>query len=78
MTGFKLRGDITEIEVIASGRATRVLAKLRKAYGAGFWRKVKGTALVELPDGAVVHAELPWYEAHGIGRREGQAPSGMT
>ena len=70
MTGFKLRGDITEIEIIASGRAIRVLAKLRKAYGAGFWRKVKGTALVELPDGTVVHAELHWYEAHGIGRRD--------
>ena len=32
-------------------------------------RKMKGEAIVELPDGAVVAAELHWYEAHGIGRR---------
>lgn len=34
----------------------------------GRWRKLKGMALVELPDGTVAEAELHWYEAHGIGR----------
>ena len=70
MTGFKLRGEITDIEVIAAGRGIRLLAKLRKLYGRGRWRKVKGRALVELPDGTVGLAELHWYEAHGIGRRD--------
>jgi hypothetical protein len=37
-------------------------------YGKGRWRKLKGHALVELPDGSVERAELHWYEAHGIGR----------
>jgi hypothetical protein len=36
--------------------------------GRGRWRKLKGRALVELPDGSVVWAELHWYEAHGVGR----------
>ncbi len=70
MTGFKLRGEITDIEVIAMGRAIRDLALIRKAYGKGRWRKLKGKALVELPEGEVVEAELHWYEAHGIGRQD--------
>ena len=70
MTGFRLRGEIADVEVIASGRAVRVLAKLRKAYGGARWRKLKGRAFVELPDGTVVLAELHWYEAHGVGRKD--------
>jgi hypothetical protein len=34
----------------------------------GRWRKLKGKALVELPGGEVVWAEIHWYEAHGLGR----------
>ena len=68
MTGFKLRSTITAIEVIAVGRAIRDLALIKKAWGKGRWRKVKGRGLVELPDGKVAEAELHWYEAHGIGR----------
>jgi len=67
---FKLRGEITDIEEIASGKSLRILPALQKRYGAGRWRKLKGTALVELPDGSVSRAELHWYEAHGIGRRD--------
>ena len=51
---FDVVGQITGIEVVASGSAIRVLRTLRKAYGRGRWRKV----------------ELHWYEAHGIGRRD--------
>jgi hypothetical protein len=36
----------------------------------GRWRKRKGTAEIELPSGEIVWAELRWYEATGIGRRE--------
>lgn len=70
MTGFTLRGAITDIEVIAVGRRIRVLSILEKLYGKGRWRKLKGRALVELPDGHVTRAELNWYEAHGIGRHD--------
>ena len=57
-------------EVIASGRGIRELARLKKVYGAGRWRKMKGIATVELPDGAAMRAEVHWYERHGLGRRE--------
>jgi len=70
VTGFRLRGPILDEEIIAVRGAVRTLARLRKAYGIGRWRKLKGKALIELPDGSVVLAELHWYEAHGIGRRD--------
>jgi hypothetical protein len=66
----KLRSEIAEIQVIAAGKAICILPQLEKAYGKGRWRKLKGTALVELPDGSVPRAEVHWYEAHGIGRRD--------
>lgn len=63
-------GDITVVETIARGRGIRDLKRLRKNYGRGQWRKVKGTARVRLPNGHMRLAELHWYEAHGIGKRE--------
>ncbi|MBC8446320.1 MAG: hypothetical protein H8D78_01090 [Chloroflexi bacterium] len=68
--GLEIIGAITDIETIAVGQAIRELARLRKVYGAGRWRKLKGTATVRLPDGSVCQAELHWYEAHGIGKKE--------
>jgi hypothetical protein len=43
---------------------------LRKQYGRGRWRKLKGIALIRLANGRLRRAELHWYEAHGIGKRE--------
>lgn len=63
-------GNISEIETIAVGRSIRDLPRLRKVYGAGRWRKLKGIARVRLPDGVVCKAEVHWYEAHGIGKKE--------
>ena len=67
---FKLRSDIVDVQEIAVGRSIRILAKLEKLYGRGRWRKLKGIAMVELPDGSVADAELHWYEAHGMGRKD--------
>ena len=67
---FKLRSDIVDVQEIAVGRSIRILAKLEKIYGRGRWRKLKGIAMVELPDGSVAGAELHWYEAHGMGRKD--------
>lgn len=67
---FELVGRISDIETIAAGRAIRVLRYLRRAYGRGRWRKIKGVATVRLPNGALRRVELHWYEAHGIGRRD--------
>jgi hypothetical protein len=63
-------GDITVVETIARGRGIRDLKRLRKSYGKGQWRKVKGIARVRLPSGRIRLAEPRWYEAHGIGKRE--------
>jgi len=67
---FEVIGRITNTEVIAVGRSIRELPRLRRVYGAGRWRKIKGMATVRLPDGMLYRAELHWYEAHGIGKRE--------
>jgi hypothetical protein len=40
------------------------------ATGADGGRKRKGVAEIELASGEIVSAELHWYEATGIGRRE--------
>ena len=67
---FEIVGPITSIEVIAVGRKIRGLARLRKIYGRGRWRKLKGVAVVELEDGSTGMAEIHWYEAHNIGKKE--------
>lgn len=67
---FKIVGGIRSAEVIASGRGIRELRRLQKRYGRGRWRKMKGRAKVELVDGTFHTAEIHWYEAHGIGRKE--------
>ena len=67
---FELIGEIGAIQPIAAGRSVRERVRLRRRYGRGRWRKLKGIARVRLIDGTVHTAEVHWYEAHGIGRRE--------
>ena len=67
---FEIVGDITNIETFAVGSSIRELGRLRKLYGRGRWRKRKGFARLRLPDAALRQAELHWYEAHGIGRKD--------
>jgi hypothetical protein len=67
---FEIVGEITQIETIAVGSRIRDLPRLRRFYGRGRWRKLKGIALVRLRTGRIRKAELHWYEAHGIGRKE--------
>ena len=63
-------GEIRDRRTIAVGRAIRELGRLVRTYGPGRWRKCSGLAWIELPDGSIHRAELHWYEAHGIGRKE--------
>lgn len=67
---FRVVSPIRNVEAIAIGRSICELKRLRKAYGGKRWRKLKGVATVKFPDGRVSAAELHWYEAHGVGRRE--------
>ncbi len=67
---FTLLGPVTQVETIATGRGIRDLSRLNKIYGRARWRKRKGQAEVLLPDGTISRAEVHWYEATGIGKRE--------
>lgn len=67
---FEIVSAITNVETIAVGSGIRDLVKLRKKFGNGRWRKMKGIAKVKLLDGTIHTAEIHWYEAHGIGKRD--------
>jgi hypothetical protein len=67
---FEIIDEIEEIETIAAAGRIRNIMRLRKQYGFGRWRKMKGLAKVRLQSGNIHKAELHWYEAHGIGRKK--------
>lgn len=67
---FKILGKIENIEVISKGRGICDLKRIKKMYGKGNWRKLKGIATIKLRNGKIKVAELHWYEAHGIGKKE--------
>ena len=67
---FEIVGDICDIETVAAGSSIRILPLLKKRYGTGRWRKLKGVTTVRLHDGTLRRAEVHWFEAHGIGKRK--------
>ena len=67
---FEILTEMTGIDIIAVGTSIRDLRRLVESYGAGRWRKLKGVATVRLANGRIRRAELHWYEAHGIGKRD--------
>lgn len=66
---FEVIGKIEHVQIIAIGGRIRDILKIQKLYGAGRWRKIKGEALVRVASGSLRRAEIHWYEAHGIGRK---------
>jgi len=67
---FDIIGEVEEIETIAVGGKIHDIMRIRKQYGSGRWRKLKGVAKVRLQSGRICKAEIHWYEAHGIGKRK--------
>jgi hypothetical protein len=67
---FEIISRPSQVELIASGAAIRCRRRLHRAYGGGRWRKLKAFAIVRLPTGRICWAEIHWYEAHGLGRKE--------
>ena len=67
---FEIISALEETETIAAGVGVRDRQRLWKRYGKGRWRKRKGIAQVRLLSGKIRLAEIHWYEAHGIGKRE--------
>ncbi|MBI5529380.1 MAG: hypothetical protein HY897_23900 [Deltaproteobacteria bacterium] len=67
---FETVGALREIENIAVGAGIHELRRLRKSCGPARWKKKKGVGTIRLGDGRILEAELHWYEAHGVGRKE--------
>jgi hypothetical protein len=67
---FEIISEIENIEIIAVGGNIRDIMRIRKQYGIGRWRKLKGIATIRLKDDRIRKAELHWYEAHGVGRKK--------
>jgi hypothetical protein len=70
MAALEILGEIRNVETIAEGRGVHIRRHLDRSYGKGRWRKMKGVATVRLADGTVREAEVHWFEAHGIGRKD--------
>lgn len=70
MIEFRILSEISNVETIAAGEGVTIRRQLERHYGKGRWRKRKGIATVELADGTICEAEIHWYEAHGIGRKD--------
>ena len=67
---FEILDSLVEIETFSTGHGIRELRRLNRMYGKGRWRKRKGFCHVRLEDGSEHRAEVHWYEATGIGRKE--------
>jgi len=67
---FEIVGEVANVETIAVGGRIRDIMRLRRQFGSGRWRKLKGVAVVRLSSGRTRTAEVHWYEAHGIGRKK--------
>ena len=67
---FEIISEIIHSETIGAGSSIREITRLRKRYGKGRWRKMKGVATIQLANGRIRLAEIHWYEAHGIGKKE--------
>ncbi len=70
LVDFEIIGQIADAETIAVGRSIRELHELIARFGRGRWRKRKGVANVRLTDGTIRLAEVHWYEASSVGRKE--------
>jgi hypothetical protein len=67
---FRIVGEIEHVQTIAAGSGVYIRRYLERTYGKGYWRKVKGIGIVQFEDGTTCKAEIHWFEAHGIGRKD--------
>ena len=67
---FEIISEVTNIEIIAVEKSIREIERLRRDYGNGRWRKMKGIATVRRDNGSIKVVELHWYEEGSIGKRE--------
>src|SRR2546430_12789790 len=76
MEEFEVVGSLRDVETIAVRRSIRDLARLRRTYGRGRWRKRKAFATVKLADGFVCQGggALVRGNRNRQARTEDQAP----
>ncbi len=67
---FEIVSQVRDVRAIAAGHGVYIRRYLERTYGKGRWRKMKGIATVRLADGTICEAEIHWFEAHSIGRRD--------
>ena len=58
---FRLAGKISDAETIVTGNGIREIARLRRVYGPGRWRKHKEIAKVAFDNGLTRTAEVHWF-----------------
>ncbi len=68
--GFEVLDEIRDIETMAVGRSVHIRRYLERTYEKGHWRKRKDNATVGLADKTVREAEIHWFEAQGIARKD--------
>ena len=67
---FEIVGKIEDVRTIAVGGRIRDIMRLRRQFGPGRWRKLRGIARIRIAGGQTRKAEVHWYEAHGLGRKK--------
>ena len=67
---FEILGELADVETIASGSGIREIARLRRLYGKGRWRKMKGVARIRLRNG-----RMAWPNCTGMKRTGSVAKS---
>ena len=73
---FEILGEISSIEAFATGSGIREIARLRRVYGRGRWRKRKGIARVRLADGTTLSIRLNY--TGGCGTQEPDWKTGFV
>ena len=71
LTNFEVISEIGEIEIIAVGRKIRELARLRRKYGPGRWRKLKGAVEAKAVSGLSHETKETCGEVRGMRQQSG-------
>ena len=66
---FEIVSEIAEIETIAGQGSSRPQSSSKVLWWYSL-AQAKGVAQVRLANGTIRLAEVHWYEAHGVGKRE--------
>jgi hypothetical protein len=75
---FEIVGDVMDVETIAIGKAIRELPRLRRLYGKGRWRKMKGAAHIRLKGGRLGSQSCIGMRRTALARKNSSASGSST